>query len=110
MKPAAGLGGQPEAPIPPARRTPQPAARRVVLDLAAGGAVLRRRPPTRPRVESGRVTIRKRRKTTWQWTCRCERCGYGWTTLGDVAPTRCPGCHARNFERPARPYTKRKPK
>ena len=55
------------------------------------------------------MVIRKAKVTTYRWTCRCERCGYEWVTLGDEAPTRCPGCKARNFDRPPRPYTRKKP-
>ena len=55
------------------------------------------------------MTVRRRRKLTWVWSCRCERCGYAWTTLGDEAPGRCPGCKAHGFDK-ARPYRRGKAK
>jgi predicted Zn-ribbon and HTH transcriptional regulator len=62
-----------------------------------------------PRVESAAVTIKRRRRTVWEWVCKCARCEYEWTSQRVKKPTRCPRCQARNFDRPSRPY-RRKPR
>lgn len=64
------------------------------------------------------VTIRKRRKATWEWTCTCERCGHTWKAVGDKAPERCAGCKAAHWDRPSawvhpkreKAYTKPRPR
>ncbi len=54
------------------------------------------------------MVLKRRRLTTYEWSCKCERCGYTWTTLGDEPPGRCPGCKARNWSKPARAYRRKR--
>ena len=53
------------------------------------------------------MTIRRRKLTTYEWDCKCERCGYAWKTTGAKPPGRCPGCKARGWEKAARPYVRK---
>lgn len=62
-------------------------------------------------VPSGRlspVTVERKRKSFWVFACKCARCGWAWDSFAPKAPTRCPGCHSRDFNTPARPYKRRK--
>jgi hypothetical protein len=56
------------------------------------------------------MTIRRKRVTVWVWECRCERCGHAWTSSSKSPPVTCAnaGCKARNWQRAARPYRRRK--
>jgi rRNA maturation endonuclease Nob1 len=60
-----------------------------------------------PVISSPPVTIKKRKKTTWEWTLRCERCAHEWKAVGDEPPSRCASCKSPNFDRPARPYRRK---
>jgi predicted Zn-ribbon and HTH transcriptional regulator len=48
------------------------------------------------------VTIRRRKVEAFEFSCKCERCAHEWKTIGLEAPTRCPGCKSRGFNKPAR--------
>ncbi|MBI3932390.1 MAG: hypothetical protein HY317_03165 [Acidobacteria bacterium] len=53
------------------------------------------------------MTIRKRKVTTFEWSCTCERCGHKWKTTGPKPPQACARCKARGWDKPARPYRRR---
>jgi predicted Zn-ribbon and HTH transcriptional regulator len=62
-----------------------------------------------PRRKLPGVIRRRRQATGWTWSCKCERCGYEWVSrLSVERPTRCARCKSENFNRPARPYRRRK--
>ena len=65
--------------------------------------------PARRRARIPRVTVRRRKATGYVWSCRCGRCGHQWTSHLRARPTRCPRCKAHDFNKPARPYRRRKP-
>ena len=41
------------------------------------------------------------------WECKCERCGWVWTSVGKGPPRACAACKATNWQRPARPYAQK---
>jgi predicted Zn-ribbon and HTH transcriptional regulator len=53
------------------------------------------------------VTIKRRKVDAWEWNCTCERCGHPWSTVSTDPPERCPGCKARNWNKPARKYERK---
>ena len=65
--------------------------------------VIGRRPPSETC-----LTIRRERRAVVVWVCSCERCGHRWESIAAEAPTRCAKCKARTFDKPARPYQKRR--
>jgi DNA-directed RNA polymerase subunit RPC12/RpoP len=48
------------------------------------------------------MTIKRRKVDAWEWSCVCERCSHSWQTIAADPPERCPGCKARNWNKPAR--------
>lgn len=54
--------------------------------------------------------VRRVRRTVYEWHCTCQRCGHAWVSLRPSLPITCPApkCKARNWQRAARPYNKKK--
>lgn len=47
-------------------------------------------------------------RTVTRWACVCQRCRHEWVSEGAEPPKRCAACRRPNWQRPARPYTRRK--
>ena len=56
------------------------------------------------------MTVKKLRRSVWVWACRCARCGHSWTSTAKEKPSRCASCKALAFNKPARPYRRKRPR
>jgi predicted Zn-ribbon and HTH transcriptional regulator len=55
------------------------------------------------------LTIRRRVVAGFElWECACPRCSYRWLSRSKAKPTRCAKCKAKDFDKPARAYQRKK--
>ncbi len=46
------------------------------------------------------MILKKMKVALWKFTCRCERCGGEWESIGKEPPTRCGKCKSPYWNKP----------